>query len=138
MTDDDVHSRPTLAPPAPEAEIEGEPPALESGVIQEIPVEKRTAFDNLVLEVRGLRAHVEELQALVLRTESSVQTLIATVHAFEAVIKFSVEQMTESVSSAAGEILRSRQAVVELAPRVHRVEERMDVIERRRASNGEH
>lgn len=134
MTDnDDVHERPTMEQPPPV----GDPPSLPPSVLESIPVSARTAFDNLALEVRSLSAHVHELVALVLRNERTVQTLVATVQTLEARVKFVSEQVGESLTDASEEVLRSRQAVVELVPRIHEVERRLELVEHRRASNGE-
>src|SRR5690242_7633071 len=101
MTDnDDVHERPTMEPPPPV----GDPPSLEPNVLESIPVSARTAFDNLAIEVRGLAAYVSELTSLVLRSERTMQTLLATMQTLEARVKFTSEQVGESLSDAAEEV----------------------------------
>jgi hypothetical protein len=133
MSEDDIHERTTIEPPPPE-----EPPLGDLHVLKSQPVGKRTGFDNLVLEVASLTAHVSELRDLLIRVESSVQTMTATFHTLEATVKFTAEQMGESVSRASEEVLRSRQAVIEFVPRLQQLEHRTDVLEqRRKVGNGD-
>ena len=129
---DDLRTAPTLQPPPAEPVIGTLEP------IKSIPVHQRSAFDNMVLEMASLTAHVSELRDLVLHLESTMHTLTAAFHSLETVVKFTAEQMGESVSRASEETLRARQAVIQLAPRLHDLEARTAELERRRrVGNGE-
>lgn len=123
---------PPPAPPPP-----GDPPSLTPSVLQSRPVGERSGFENLCVEVSDLTAHVAELRALMLRMERSLQMLIAGFRSFESSIRFSVDQAQETIQSASEEVLRSKQAVVELVPKVRDLEDRVAAVERRRVGNGE-